>query len=98
MFILASGPMFDGSSEVMLWPGTLNSPSEPGGAVPEAVEEALDRGRSQGAGCLHLASVGLPSADCALRTQWTKKSTFLAVVKFNPRKQIDQGRQQPVKG
>lgn len=33
MFTLASGPMFDGSSEVMLWPGTPNSPREPGGAA-----------------------------------------------------------------
>lgn len=41
MFTLASGPMFDGSTEVMLWPGTSNSPREPGEAALEAVEEAL---------------------------------------------------------
>lgn len=36
MLILASGPMFDGCSEEMLWPGSLNSPSELGRAAPKA--------------------------------------------------------------
>lgn len=43
MFILASWPMFDGCSEVMLWPGTLSSPREPGGASLKAVEQASGR-------------------------------------------------------
>lgn len=41
MFILASGGMFDGCSEEMLWSGTLNSPRELGRAAPKAVEETV---------------------------------------------------------
>lgn len=40
-FILASEPMFDGCSEEMLWPGTLNSPRELARVAPKAVEETL---------------------------------------------------------
>lgn len=89
MFILASGPMFDSSTEVMLWPSTPNSPREPGGAALEAVEKALGRDGSQGTAYLHLASIKnfwvltehQPAQDTG-----AKKLTFLAVVRLNPRK------------